>query len=175
MTQQSSTFSLTALAAASAVPLATVIWFVFAYDFTNPDGKPDNALIRGLPGILIFGAASAAGALLAFYLLGRLQLSLPRPSIWLAIGATFAFAAPLPFLLYYFAVFKSPSDPLPDGAIISAGFFLYSWVSLLVGAITQYFRVRPNSSFKPNPHRGSLAPGGSALTSASDTTQGGSA
>jgi hypothetical protein len=52
---------------------------------------------------------------------------------------------------------------------------LYSWVSLLVGAITQYFRVRPNSSFKPNPHRGSLAPGGSALTSASDTTQGGSA
>jgi hypothetical protein len=37
------------------------------------------------------------------------------------------------------------------------------------------FSVAPNSSFKPDSHRRSLAPDESALTSASDTTPGGSA
>jgi len=139
---KASTYAWSAVAVSASMPLATFAWCWATYDFVNPDGSPDNAPIRSLPGLAIVGFVLWFTALSAFRILGRLQLRRSAPSLSIAAIFTSALAFLLSAAFYYLAVFAVPDDPMPAAAMAALGVFAFSWVSLGLGATTQLLRIR---------------------------------
>ena len=143
---KSSTYAWSAVAASASLPLATFAWFWATYDFVNPDGSPDNAPIRSLPGVAIAAFVLWFTAMLAFRILGKLQLRRTKPSLSVATTFTAALAFLLSAVFYYLAVFAIPDDPMPGAAMATLGVFGFSWVSLGLGATAQLLRIRAAAS-----------------------------
>lgn len=142
MTKQSSTFSWSAVSVSALVALAALTLFTLSYEHTNPDGGPDDAVARSFPFVFILGIVCMIPGQLCFYVIGRLQLARPLPSIWLALGTSFALATPLPILFFFAMREAGTGDTLLDLATGAACLHLFIWFCLSVGAVTQYYRIR---------------------------------
>jgi hypothetical protein len=156
VTSRASTFSWSAVGASLLVPLVSLVWFVMWYDFTNPDGTQDNAMVHSFPFLLIFGLVCALPAQLCFYVLGRLQLARARPSILLAAGFSLALAAPVPVMML-FVILTDPADSLADREAGAAVSFLFVWICILVGAAVQFYRMRDSHAEAAERERSGLA------------------
>lgn len=142
MTRQGSTYSWSSWAIAALLPAAVFAWFWLTDDFTSPDGTPDNAVIRSLPGVAVIAVFASALIVIAFHCLGLLQLRLPRPSLLLALISTLLLSALAAAWLYHFATVTQASDPMPAAGLVATVVFGLAWASLLAGAMNQFFRMR---------------------------------
>lgn len=143
---KASTYAWSAVAVSASLPIATFAWFWATYDFVNPDGSPDNAPIRSLPGVAIVAFVLWFTALLAFRILGMLQLRRTKPSLSVATIFTSALAFLLSVAFYYLAVFAFPDAPMPGAAMATLGVFGFSWMSLGLGGTAQLLRIRAAAS-----------------------------
>ena len=139
---KASTCAWSAVVASALIPFATFAWFWATYDFVNPDGSPDNAPIRSLPALAVVALVLCFTALLAFRVLGAMHFRRPGPSLSVAAVFTCALAFLLSAAFYCLAVAALPEDPMPGAAMITLGLFVFSWVSLGLGAATQMLRMR---------------------------------
>jgi hypothetical protein len=131
-----STYSWRATAAAALVPAGSFLWLWATYDFYNPDGSPDNALIHSLPAIAVFALVSWILALVAFRVLGLVQRRRAKPSLRLGLAFALVLSAALSVVAFW------PVSAMPGATMFAGVLFAFSWVSLAIGATTQILCMR---------------------------------
>jgi len=129
------------------VPIATVVWFIFTYSFTNPDGTPDNAPIRSIPAVFIFSILVFVFQLAAYTALGNSIHKQKSPNI--KPGAVYAtvLSSPMAVLVYFMATMPGQSEPSSVllAIAIALQFFVFLWASFITGALVQLWFVKKHN------------------------------
>ncbi|RUO47877.1 hypothetical protein [Pseudidiomarina donghaiensis] len=129
------------------VPFAMVVWFVFTYSFTNPDGTPDNAPIRSIPAVFLFSILVFLFQLAAYTALGNSIHKQQSPNI--KPGAVYAtvLSTPMAILVYLIATMPGQSEP-PSTLLaitITLQLFAFLWASFITGAFVQLWLVNKHN------------------------------